>query len=108
MMVTSNSTVGYNCSTYIKKGKSVCHGKKILEVTLQTATAEVLGMKYFDENIFTGQIEKILVPGPNKMIFIFKDGNEVEKEWKDRSRSEVWTEEMREKARQKSLERNRR
>lgn len=104
--VTSNGTVGYNCSTYVKKGKSVCYGKKIPEITLQTVTAEVLNLKCFDENIFTEQIEKILVPGPNKLIFIFKDGHEVIREWKDRSRSEVWTEEIKEQARKKTIERS--
>ena len=92
----------------MSKGKSVCFGKKIPEITLQTITAETLGMKCFDENVFAEQIEKIIVPGPNQLIFRFKDGHEVEKEWKDRSRSEVWTDEMRERARQKTLERLRR
>lgn len=106
--VTSNGTVGYNCSTYVSKGKSACFGKKIPEITLQTITAETLGTKCFDESVFAEQIEKIIVPGPNQLIFCFKDGREVEKEWKDRSRSEVWTDEMRERARQKTLERLRR
>jgi hypothetical protein len=54
----------------------------------------VLKVPEFDVEIFAEQIEKILVPAPNELIFIFTDGYEEKATWKDRSRSESWTDEM--------------
>ena len=39
------------------------------------------------------------------LIFRFYDGSEVTRKWKDRSRSQSWTDEMKAAARQKALER---
>lgn len=101
--VTSNGTVGYNCSTYIKQGKAVCHGKKIPETVLKQLTMDVLGGYEFDEDVIASEIKKIIVPEPNHLIFHLADGSAVERVWEDRSRRESWTPEMREKARQHSL-----
>lgn len=103
--VKNNGTVGYNCSTYINKGKQFCRGKKIPETVLMAETVAVLGLEEFDENAVKERIEKITVPEPNHLHFILKDGRTVERVWKDRSRAESWTEEMREAARQRNLER---
>ena len=45
------------------------------------------------------------MPEANHLIYHFKDGHTVEMVWKDRSRSESWTPEKREQARQNSLKR---
>ena len=65
----------------------------------------VLELTYFDEEAVINQIEKIVVPEPNHLIFKLKNGTEIERIWKDRSRKESWTPEMRESARQKALQR---
>lgn len=93
------------CSTFDKLGKKECASKQIPDETLCSVTADVIGSTEFDAERFEELIEKIVVPGANRLIFIFKDGRSVEKEWKDRSRSESWTPEMKERARQKNLER---
>lgn len=64
-------------------------------------------MDNFDEKIFYENIDRIEVPGANRLIFYFKDGRSVEREWKDRSRSESWTPEMREAARQRAIKQRR-
>ena len=46
----------------------------------------------------------IAEPG-NRLRFMMTDGTEKEIVWQDRSRSESWTEEMREAVRQKQFER---
>lgn len=79
--------------------------KRIPDSTLEKVTAEVLGLKEFEPEEVIKQIEKISVPAPNHIIYHFKDGRVVEKEWKDKSRRDSWTPEMKEKARQKYLER---
>lgn len=68
---------------------------------------EVLGMTEFDANIFENQINKILVPAPNELIFVFHDGHEISAHWQDRSRSESWTEEMRAKVAERNRKRGR-
>ena len=68
-------------------------------------TAKVLGIEKFNTEVFEEKIDKIIVPQANRLLFLFNDGHTIEREWKDRSRSESWSKAMREKARQKALER---
>lgn len=77
----------------------------IPENTLISVICEVLGISEFDADIFEKQIEKILVPEPNKLTFIFTDGQQISTHWQDRSRSESWTDEMKEKAAEHSRKR---
>ncbi len=105
--VTCNGKVSWNCRTFQEKGKGGCPSKKIPEVTLESVTAEVLGIGRFDGEIFKERIDRIEVPGANRLTFVFKDGHTEERIWKDRSRSESWTPEMKEAARQKALEQRR-
>lgn len=93
--VLSNGTPGWNCSTYIAKGKACCHGKKIPEEKLKDACAGALGLSVYDPEVFSARIERIEVPGDNRLRFVFRDGSEAERGWTDRSRSESWTPEMR-------------
>lgn len=95
---TSNSSVGWNCSTYLSEGKAVCHGKKIPEATLKTVCAAVLGIGEYNSTVFDTLIERIEVPEDNHLRFIFKDGRADTRTWADRSRRESWTPEMRQAA----------
>ncbi len=92
----------WQCSTYLKEGKSVCPAKQIPENILYTISAEVLGIAEFDAEIFMNKIAEIEVPEYNCLVFVFRDGQTVKKAWQDRSRRESWTEEMRELARKKA------
>lgn len=91
----------WNCSTYLELGKSKCQAKKIDEETLLLLTAEVLGLAEFDETIFKGQIAEMVILSPNKIIYRFRDGHEIETEWQDNSRRNSWTEEMKQAARER-------
>jgi site-specific DNA recombinase len=101
--ITINGRTFWNCRSYQDAGKNKCHSKRIPETTLESTAAEVLGLDAFDEEVFKAQIERIDVPSANRLIFVFKDGRIEERTWKDRSRAESWTPEMREAARQRSL-----
>ena len=98
----------YQCKTYFTKGKRFCYAKRIPESVLYKESADVLGGGPFNEDQFCKQIERITVPAPNRLIFTFRDGHTEERRWEDNSRANSWTPEMKEKARQRSLEQHRR
>ena len=105
--VTSNGTVGWNCSTYQDKGKRYCHGKKIPEVVLKALVADVLELPCYEAPEMEAQIDHIEVPADNHLTFFLKNGHIEERIWKDRSRRKSWTPEMKEKARQNAMKRKR-
>ena len=101
----TTTRVVWICSTFDRDGKKECASKQIPDETLCSVTASVIGSAEFDAELFEKQIKKIIVPGPNLLQFVFKDGHTVEREWQDRSRSQSWTPEMKERAKQRNLER---
>ena len=105
--VTSNGTVGWNCSTYQDKGKRYCHGKKIPEAVLKALVADVLELPCYEAPEMEAQVDHIEVPADNHLKFYLRDGRVEERTWKDRSRRESWTPEMKEKARQNAMKRKR-
>lgn len=96
------------CDTFNSLGKAACASKQIPESTLQQVTADVLGQNNFTHEWLCERIQHIRVCNENTLIFCFKDGSEITRIWKDRSRSQSWTDEMKEAARQKTLERSKR
>ena len=101
----TTSRVIWMCSTFDKFGKKQCASKSIPDETLRSVSAEVLGTESLDEDLFEALVDKIIVPKPNSLLFIFKDGRTVRKDWHDRSRRESWTPEMKAEARRKTIER---
>ena len=94
------------CSTYNTKGKKYCPtAKQIPENKLYAACCDTLEISDFDEDIFQSEIQQIIVPAPNQLEFIFLGGTTKTVEWKDRSRSESWTDEKRKQAGRISKER---
>jgi len=84
------------CATFATQGKAFCASKQIPEATLAEVTATVADIK---------DIEQILVFNGNRLEYHLVNGEVITKEWKDRSRSKSWTEEMRDAVRQRNLER---
>ena len=91
------------CGTFNSQGKAACASKQIPEETLQAVTAEVLGHTDFSESLLRRLIKSIVVCNGNVLIFRFFDGTETTRKWQDRSRSQSWTDEMKDAARQKAL-----
>ena len=79
--------------------------KGIPEETLESLCCDVLGISEFDANTFRECVERINITGDNELTFLLKDGREIQKTWKDRSRSESWTPEMRAEVGRKNRER---
>lgn len=90
------------CSTFNTMGKAYCPSKQIPESTLISITEEVLG----STDTLYDKITAIRAEKDNTLVFCFKDGSETVNRWINRSRAESWTEEMKEAARQKALERS--
>ena len=93
------------CSTYDAKGKAQCGSKQIPETTLMETAASVLGTDAITDVLVHRLVDGVRVCNGNRLVFTMKDGREIEKKWQDRSRSQSWTPEMKEAARQKALER---
>lgn len=85
------------CGTYNTLGKTACPSKQIPEPVLMDLISDM----------DIGDLTEICAEDGNRLVFRFKNGEESVKRWKDRSRAESWTPEMREAARQKALERSR-
>lgn len=94
--------ISWNCFTYLKYGKDNCPSKQIPEEILISLSTQILEIKKFDEANFEEKIKEIQVPEPNVLIFVFRDGNVVKKEWNYKSRRKSWSEEAHEKARERS------
>lgn len=91
------------CPTYNLRGKKYCPSKAIPENKLYEACRELFGE--FDEELFAAEISEIEARRDNALAFRFADGSERTVIWRDRSRAESWTDEMRETARRRELER---
>ena len=86
------------CSTYNRHGKKYCASNAIPETTLKDACAQVLGLTEYDAESVEKRIVQIEAMPGNVLIFHLNDGSAQEVKWVFPSRSESWTDEMREKA----------
>lgn len=102
---TTQGKIAWCCSTYNTKGKAECASKKIPEATLMQCAADVMGLTEFDPFTFELMIDHIEAFNGNRLLFHLKNGITKEVYWKDRSRSESWTPEMRKAAGQKTKQR---
>ena len=93
--------------TFQFEGKSACPAKQIPETTLMSVCCDVLGLAEFDERIFSERISGIRVTAPNELLFLLADGHTEARVWKDRSRRDSWTDEMKEAARQRAAQKRR-
>ena len=91
---TTATGIVWICATYNTHGKKACaDSKAIPESVLYELTADTP----------LGDLTAIRAEKDNTLAFCFKNGEQTVKRWKDRSRRESWTEEMKEKARQQAL-----
>ena len=102
--VTCRGKHFWNCTTFQTKGKAECLAKKIPAETLEALACEVLGTEILDPDMVRSKITMIRAEKNNVVVFCMDDGSEIVKRWKDRSRAESWSPEMREQARQRALQ----
>ena len=93
------------CTTYNVQGKEYCNSsKRIPENSLYEALNEYFGTQDFDEKIFKKKVDYMVAESENKIKLHLLDGTVDVVTWKDPSRKESWTLEMREKARLAALD----
>lgn len=100
--ITNHGRPAYQCTTFLKEGKNRCPAKMIPEKTLLTEAAAVLDVNNLDADTVHNGFLRIDVPKANHLVFTLRNGQQIERIWKDRSRSESWTDEMKEEARSRA------
>ncbi len=94
----NSGKVAWQCYTYMTRGKEYCPAKQIRESVLEAACAEVIRTPEFDAEAFDAQVEWIDVCEGNRLVFHFRDAHTETYIWKDPSRRNSWTDEMRAQA----------
>ena len=82
-----------------------CASKKLPERQLIAALNSEFGYSEFDEQDFRRKVKQIIASDGNALTLKFWDDTEKTIIWKDPTRRDSWTPQMREKARQDSLRR---
>ena len=103
--IKNNGHHAWNCVTFTKMGKRFCSGGQIREEVLYSVAADALGLDAFDEAVFHDRIASVTAAEGHTLVFHFRDGTKVSRPWRNPSRTESWTPEMKEKARQRTLAR---
>lgn len=93
----------WTCATFNTVGKEFCNSKSVPEEILIELTKKVLDVKEITQEIVRNKIDHIEALRGNKVVFHLKNGTVIEETWKDLSRRDNWTLEMKEKARQRAL-----
>ena len=100
---TTASQKAWCCSTFVTLGKAFCGSKQIPDNILKKEAAASIGLEQYSPEVFSTNIGEIRIPDAGLLVFVFTDGHEVVRTWENRSRSESWTNEMREQARSRSM-----
>ena len=96
----SNKRKVWNCSTYIDKGKNFCSSHQIPEDLLEKITAKALGLSEFDEQVFNDNVLYIIAEKDNILRYVMRNESVIIIPYTLPSRTEYWTDEKREQARQ--------
>ena len=87
------------CTTYNTQGKAFCsESRRIPEKSLFETLNEYLGMTSFDERKFNKKVDYMVAQKDNKLHLHLLDGTVDVITWKELSRKDSWTPEMREQA----------
>ncbi len=82
----------WRCPTPAK----TCGTPSLRDDVLRELSAEVLGLEEFDEEVFLEKIDHISVLAGNELVFHFKDGTSVSREWVTPKKTlPPWTDERR-------------
>ena len=105
--VTAGIKYIWQCYEYRMHGLNACQSRYIPEDILIDKTKEVLDTDCLTATLLQELIFRIDVPDHNHLVFTLKNGDVTTAYWEHKSRSESWTPEMRQLAREKTHEYNR-
>lgn len=92
----------WQCSTYQTKGKTFCSQPAVPEEILIRLTCEALSVQELPADGLRCHLREIRADG-FELTFVLPDGKETNRVWTLQSRADAWTEEMKQKARERSL-----
>lgn len=90
----------------MRKGKKYCNNRQIPEKILIAKTKEVLGLPSLEDIDLKDYISEIVCGKDYDLTYIMNSGAEVKTIWHPYSRKDSWNEEMRQQARNRTLERS--
>ena len=105
--VKNHQYFAWNCSACQNHGKAACPGLQIREEVLRCAAAEALGLPEYDEAATQEQIASVVSGSDHVLTFSLKDGRIVPIEWRNPSRTESWTPEMKAEVSRRTKEQRR-
>ena len=92
----------YLCTTFASEGRMHCDAKQIPENILIELTKKTLNLEVLNNDVLKNKVSKILVKKDNIVTYILKNGEEIDARWDDPKRSDGWSKEMKEAARQRA------
>lgn len=95
----------WQCAEYMRGGPSYCKAIRIDEEELLRIIDELQSSTNLDKETFIDSIKVILVYNDMTIKVVFENGTEETRPYYKHSRKDSWTKEMKEKARQRELER---
>lgn len=93
------------CSTFMNKGRDVCDMRQIPEDILIAKTKEALNLESLENINLTEYLDGIICDR-QQITYRLKTGEVVTLPWELKSRKDSWTDEMKQAARTKTLERS--
>ena len=95
----------WRCSFAVKRGVNECSSKQVPNDKVIEASKHILNMEHFDVDYFKSKVNWIEVMPDKLLVFHMKEESTKDYKWTQPSRKDVWTHEMKEKARIKTLNR---
>ena len=92
----NTSAAGKKRPSWVCSGKKAekyrrCASKNIPEEKLMEASAKVLDIPEFDEEMFSELVESVTVRGKHELLFCLKDGTEIIQYWEHTAQKASWT-----------------
>ena len=94
------------CATFATKGKDFCDNKQIPEHILIAKILEALNLTSLDGIDIRDYIAEIVCTRERELTFVLTSGKRITTVWQPTSRKASWTDEMKQRAREKTLERS--
>lgn len=100
----NNGRTIWGCRNARRKGVATCSALSIRNDILEESCCSMFDFSTFDPIFIEQNVRKIILYD-NELVFHMIDGREEKIRWKNKSRSQSWTPQMKERARKRAMER---